>query len=561
VAQTAGRDAGPAAARQVFLGVLAAGLALRLALSFVVPFTGDEAYYFFWGVYPDYGGYDHPAMVGWWLTPLVQLGNAPWLIRLPAVLLLAPVAWLCFELARPAGRVPAYLAGAALMLVPVQLFDILTTTDTPLVLFCLASLLAYQRAILRVHSGGGAVNRFHLYAGLLLGAALLSKYFAALLAVAYFTHAVFAPRRERVWPGLLVVGLTALPLFLVNILWNYEHCWLNVLFNFYTRHDNVGLSVRDVATYGVVLLYTTSPLLLWQLARSRAARARPADPARRIVLHAFIVPLALFGLLSLVKTIGLHWVFAFTPLAFVLAAWDLDERRLRQNLRLLAGFSALHFLAVALVLALPLETWKRSHLYDGLVLTVEPEAILRVLAPYAKDYVFATDVGSNSVTLSYARRRAEHPGPLPAGQAADSATNGDFLVFGEGSAHGRQQDRFDDFRVLAGRNILVFRKTVPEPRDYEPYFDRVEMRTTVLHGVTYHLVLGQGFRYADYRDRVLAHIRDKFYALPAWLPAGHCFFCERYFGAPNCPHRALEPSPHHPDAALRRGSASLQTCA
>jgi len=36
-------------------------------LSAAVPFTGDEAYFTYWGVYADLGYYDHPPMIGWLL--------------------------------------------------------------------------------------------------------------------------------------------------------------------------------------------------------------------------------------------------------------------------------------------------------------------------------------------------------------------------------------------------------------------------------------------------------------------------------------------------------------
>jgi hypothetical protein len=70
---------------------------------------------------------------------------------------------------------------------------------------------------------------------------------------------------------------------------------------------------------------------------------------------------------------------------------------------------------------------------------------------------------------------------------------------------------------------------------YRPYFRSVEYRTFVLSGASFHLVLGRGFDYAAYRERVLAPVRDRYYRIPSYLPQGRCYFCERYFGAPTCP--------------------------
>ena len=70
------------------LAVGLASLALRLWISNVFPVTGDEAFFYWWGVYKDWGYYDHPPMVGW-LIGLMRavFGDSLWAIRLPVVLL------------------------------------------------------------------------------------------------------------------------------------------------------------------------------------------------------------------------------------------------------------------------------------------------------------------------------------------------------------------------------------------------------------------------------------------------------------------------------------------
>jgi 4-amino-4-deoxy-L-arabinose transferase-like glycosyltransferase len=62
-----------------------------------------------------------------------------------------------------------------------NVWNVLVTTDTPLVFFSVASLLAFAR------------QRF-LLAGVLLGLAFLSKYFAVLLGLAYLAWAIAARR-------------------------------------------------------------------------------------------------------------------------------------------------------------------------------------------------------------------------------------------------------------------------------------------------------------------------------------------------------------------------------
>ena len=54
-----------------------------------------------------------------------------------------------------------------------------------------------------------------------------------------------------------------------------------------------------------------------------------------------------------------------------------------------------------------------------------------------------------------------------------------------------------------------------------------------MQGVRFYLVIGRGLNYPVYHDKVLARIRERFYALPAWLPQRGCDFCERYFPTEN----------------------------
>jgi hypothetical protein len=165
---------------------------------------------------------------------------------------------------------------------------------------------------------------------------------------------------------------------------------------------------------------------------------------------------------------------------------------------------------VVVIATLPMDTWKKSAAYDGIVLTVRADELLKVLAPYAADYSFAMDGYSPAATLAY---QAQRP----------------FAVFGEGSFHARQDDFLSDWRAQAGRNVLILRKSEPEKDYYAAFFRHVEFREFELHGARYYLVLGQGFDYAVYHERVLRRIRDRFYRIPAWLPQRACEFCERYF--------------------------------
>jgi len=484
---------------------LAATLLFRLWLSAVAPVTADEAYFILWGRSPALGYYDHPPMVGWMLAPLAALSDAPWLLRLPAVLVPALAAlgvWLALRRWFGRDEDTASLAALAVLLVPMNVWNVLVTTDTPLVLFSVVSLLLFARAAEQDSA------KLYLLCGFFLGLAFLSKYFAVLLGLAFLVSAVLSRKPN----AFLLVFLGGLPAGLLNLYWNYEACWCNVMFNAINRHedDGSGWSLVTPALYGASLAYLAAPLL-WLAWRGRA-RLRLAwqGPGERALLLAWLVPLAVFAALSPVKRIGLHWLLSFMPALVLSVALALEKRQLVLVVRVFAAMAVLHVIPIAVVAALPLETWQSSQFSQRLVFPGRIAELLAAVAPDMTGRVLAVDSYASGALLAYHARR-----PVP--------------VFGRGTSHARQNDIDTDWRSLAGKDLLILRREPPLPQDYQPYFRSIGVKRISLGGGSYHALLGTGFDYETYRTGVLTDIRDRYYRIPPRLPVGHCYFFERYF--------------------------------
>ena len=489
------------ASRQGFALALVATLSFRLWLSAALPVTADEAYFVLWGRYPDLGYYDHPPMIGWLLAPLVAGSDANWVARLPATL--APV--LAALLLRAAllrwfakDEATANLAALCVLLVPMNVWNVLVTTDAPLMVFSVAALLVFARAAARNSSAG------FLGAGVLLGFAFTSKYFAVLLALGFLAWAI-ASRHPK---SFALVFLGALPAGLLNLWWNLNACWCNVMFNAINRHqDDGGWSLQTPALYVASLAYLAAPLL-WFAWRGRGdLHAAWARPAERALLLAWLLPLAVFALLSPVKRIGLHWLLSFLPAIVATLALALEREKLETALRFLGAFALVHVAAVIALAALPLQTWKDSRLYPRLVFLAHAPELIEAAAPGSA--ALASDSYSSAAVLAYHARRK-----VP--------------VFGTGSSHARHDDILTDWREYKGRDLLVLRREPPPEAAYRPYFRSIETRRVELRGATFHAVLGRGFDYEAYRAGVLSAVRERYYRIPRWLPQGRCYFFERY---------------------------------
>lgn len=524
----------PRAARRLFLAVAAVTLAFKLVLAAMLPITGDEAYFIVWGRHPDWGFYDHPPMVGWWLAALSQVSGHPLVLRLPALLVPLAVGFIVAATLARHGAALAWSAATLVLLVPLNAWNVAITTDVPLMFFLAATVAAYLRAL----RTGRAAD--WLLTGLLLGGALLSKYFAGLLALAIFGHLVSRPSGARL-RGLALVVAASLPAVVLQAVWNSQNCWPNLMFNLVNRHGNAGWSFRTPLVYLVSLAYVLTPPVAWALARRAMRRGDAGERGSQAgqvgqvgpVPHADAVvgqraertalswlaglPFALFALLSTFKTIGLHWLAGFVAPSVMLFALAVDRARMARALRFAAGFALLHYVVIGALAAAPIEWFQKTRSYDGLVMTLRPQALNERIAPYLGRFEIAAQGYSPAVTIGFNLGR-------------------DVFVFGVASGHARHDDMLTDFRALAGRDILVISKDAPVAAEYEPYFERVVYRQEQVLGATFHFVEGYGFRYEAYRDGVLDEIRRRWYAVPTWLPKGPCYFCDRYFPDRAC-HR------------------------
>ena len=501
-----------------FAALLAVTLIFRCWLAVVTPITGDEAYFIWWGWRPDWGFYDHPPMIGWWLAALLKVSDSEAWLRLPviiqpAILALGVIAALR-RLTPTLDDEQCYSIGTLVLLAPANVWNIFITTDTPLIYFSVFSGLAWLRA------ARDDDKTWYLAAGVLLAGAVLSKYFAAILGFAYLVD-VLRRRTLRAWGGLAIAYAATLPALALMAWWNASHCWPNYMFNFVNRHTTeTSLSLTTPLLYVVSLLYLLTPPALWLAWRNHRATNADFSMLNRQVNLATLgvlswVPFTLFAALSLVKQVGLHWLLAFVPFALIWIALRLRASTLRRLCLFFIGFAVVHVSAIFVISRLPLETWSKTRIYDGLILTFEHEAILKELEPYRKDWVLAMDGYSNAVTLGYNARRY-------------------FIVFGEASSHARHDDILTDFRTLAARNILVLRKSEPDLAEYQPYFRQVTVDSFMVRGARFWRVKGEGFNYPAYRDGVLASVKRKYYALPSWLPQTACYFCDRYFPGERC---------------------------
>jgi 4-amino-4-deoxy-L-arabinose transferase-like glycosyltransferase len=493
--------------------LLVAGLAslvLRLWIANALPITGDEAFFYWWGVFKDWGYYDHPPMVGWLIGLMRALtGDATWSIRLPIVLLPLALGAMLWWALSPLSRERAAWAVVFFWLAPINWLSALITTDTPLIFWSVLSVAALLRAEQRHHLDRKAWGLYAL-SGLFLGCAFLSKYFSVVLGLSYAVY--FAAFRRERWRAFVLLVVCALPGPAINIGWNMAHGWPNIMFNVYNRNQDAAFEFRKPLIYIGMLFYLITPFAAWLGWRYRQA-LKAAASQHRLLATLVVVPLLFFALLSFKKIVGLHWVLSFYPFVFAYLAFALPEQALKACAKGLAWFTGLHVLIVLVISFGSVEQWKDTRLYPAIVRAYKTQEILKqVVQPGT---VLMSDGYSPASVYGYTLKTY-----VP--------------VFGPGKFHARQDDLLVDFSIYKGKTIRVLLSDVPDMKDFTPYFATVTALEIKQNGVSFHAVEGRDFDYEAYRQGVLGTIYQRYYQIPHWLPMTGCPFCVRYCGQVRC---------------------------
>jgi 4-amino-4-deoxy-L-arabinose transferase-like glycosyltransferase len=204
----------------------AAGLlaltAVRLLVAATAPLAPDEAYYWVWSRALAPGYLDHPPMIAVSIAAgTALLGDTPLGVRLLGPLGAAAGSLALWDAGRRmfdprAGLAAALLLNATLLL---GVGAVTATPDTPLILSWVFALWAVVRA------EGSGDGWWWLLVGLFAGAALLSKYTAALLGLGLLLWLLAAARHWLRTPWPWAGGAIAALCFAPVVWWNVRHDW------------------------------------------------------------------------------------------------------------------------------------------------------------------------------------------------------------------------------------------------------------------------------------------------------------------------------------------------
>ena len=249
---------------KLFIIILTVTSIIKIWLANSIPITGDEAYFYLWGKNVDWGGfYDHPPMIGWILWLIQKVSSNILILRIPAIILWIVIAFGIMNLIKifhKNSKEKSWLIGSLFLILPFTWSLNLITTDIPLIFFTFLSGYCFIRG---EHS---EKTYWFILCGIFLGLSLLSKYLAGLLVISY---AIYYIQNKKNLKKIFIIFIIATPFILINMVWNSNNCWSNIIFNLINRNQEANFSLIYPIYYFILLLYLITPWASWFLIKQK----------------------------------------------------------------------------------------------------------------------------------------------------------------------------------------------------------------------------------------------------------------------------------------------------
>jgi hypothetical protein len=204
----------------------AAWIVLGLIQSRFTELQDDEAYYWVYSKYPDFGYFDHPPMI----ALLIKMGYSVFPNELGVRLfpLILNILSLFITERLLANKNPVLFYAITLSIAALQLAGFIAIPDIPLIFFTALFFLVYRNFTEK------QTWRNILLLGISIALLFYTKYHAVL--IVFFT--LLSNIKLFTKPQLYLAGIVALVLFSPHLLWQWEHNWVSFRYHLFESNVN-----------------------------------------------------------------------------------------------------------------------------------------------------------------------------------------------------------------------------------------------------------------------------------------------------------------------------------
>ena len=296
----------PSQANKIVLYFLLLWTILNAVQAFTLELQGDEAYYWLYSRYLDWGYFDHPPMVALFIKFGYALIHNEFGVRLLTVLASSASIYLLWLILKKyaVDAVAFVLVVSGIFIFHIYGFTI--TPDVPLFFFTVLFYFIYQRYIEKDSW------LLALLLALTIACLLYSKYNGVLLIAFTLIANLALLKRGSFW----FIVLLAVILYFPHILWQVNHGYPSINYHLFERSARV-YDFTNTFSYIPGQLLMAGPLIGWFLFY-KAFTVRVKDAFIRCLIVNCIGTLVFFFISSSKGEVQPHWTFIlFAPLVML----------------------------------------------------------------------------------------------------------------------------------------------------------------------------------------------------------------------------------------------------
>ncbi len=345
--------------KRLIIGILLV-LVVNILQAFFTPVTEDEAYYWLWSQNLDWGYFDHPPMIAWWISAGYKILQNELGVRFVTVLVNVFSFYFLWEILKPktSNQVKLFWTSILSVLV-IQIFGFIATPDAPLLFFSLFYLFALQRFILNQNT------KNTILLGLTMAGLVYSKYHGILVILFTLIPLLKDFYKNRNLYFAVIFGLI---LYIPHIIWLFVHDFIPIRYHFFERSSDEHFEWRKLFNYIGMYFLGAAPLLSYFIFNS-IIKFNSKDLFRKSVWWLAVIP-GIFFFFSIFKdNVQPQWLLiSFIAMIFLLY-WNYSEK---ENLKWIFG------LGIA-----------------GIILTLVLRILITIpsISPFIKNEAFAENVG------------------------------------------------------------------------------------------------------------------------------------------------------------------------
>lgn len=325
--------------KKLLYGILALVL-INLFSAIATPLTEDEAYYWVWSQNLDWGYFDHPPMIAWWISVGYSLFQSELGVRLLMVLFSGFSFYFLWKILQPKTQLQENLFWAISGSVTVfQVFGFLATPDAPLLFFTIFYLFSLQKFLKK--SG----NLETILLAISFAGIMYSKYHGIL--VILFT---LIPILSHLWknPKFYLAISGSLILYAPHILWLVQHDFSPISYHFLERSADEQFEIIKLVNYLLFVLLGCSPFLVYYVFRSYF-QPKTKDLFQRSVYFLAIGPVIFFFFSIFKDNVQPQWLLVSYVAMAILMYWDYSEK-VTINWMIKIGFAGFFLFLIARIL-------------------------------------------------------------------------------------------------------------------------------------------------------------------------------------------------------------------